>query len=160
MVSSVKQNADAIKALPVVRSYVVDPHKVLIRPDCARKRQWFAEASLFEPGKAVLTGAGKVRLDEAGLWLKEQKDPGAELVVAAFASSRHHPDFAQTRTQKQAEAVVAYLKANHKVHRTGFWWWSTRSIQALGVGVNPPPAPESDNLPPARVELLVFVPQK
>jgi len=33
MVNSVKQNSDAIKALPVVRSYVDDPNKDLIRPN-------------------------------------------------------------------------------------------------------------------------------
>ena len=55
MVNSVKQNADAIKALPVVRNYIVDPNKELVRPDCKRSLKWYAEKDLFEPGKAVLT---------------------------------------------------------------------------------------------------------
>src|SRR4029079_1521000 len=33
MVASVKQNADALKSLPVVRSYVVDADRELVRPD-------------------------------------------------------------------------------------------------------------------------------
>lgn len=159
MVASVKQNADAIKSLPIVRSYVVDAHKELVRPDRKRLRKWYAEADLFEPGKAVLTFDGKVRLNQAGQWLKEQKESGSELLIAAFAGGKQDPDFAQTLTQKQAEVVMEYLKANQKVHRTGFWWWSTRTIKAVGVGLNPPPIPETESLPAARVELLVFVPQ-
>jgi phospholipid/cholesterol/gamma-HCH transport system substrate-binding protein len=158
MVNSVKQNSDAIKALPVVRSYVVDPNKELIRPDCKRYRKWFAEDKLFVPGKAVLTPEGKKRLDEASAWLNEAKDSAQDVVIAGFADPSHNPDFALALTQKQSEAVMDYLKSNHRVHRTGFWFWSNRSVRSIGVGTNPPPVPESENLPAARIELLVFVP--
>lgn len=159
LVNSVKQNSDAIKALPVVRSYVVDPNKELIRPDCKRNRKWFAEKDLFEPGKAVLTAPGKKLLDSAATWLNEQKDEGSELVVAAFAEPVQQPDFAQAVTQKQSEVVSEYLRNQHKVHRTGWWWWSTRTIRAIGCGTLPSPVPDTDKLPPARIELIVFVPQ-
>jgi phospholipid/cholesterol/gamma-HCH transport system substrate-binding protein len=159
MVNSVKQNSDAIKALPVVRSYVVDPNKELIRPDCKRYRKWFAEDKLFVPGKAVLTAEGKKRLDEASAWLNEAKDSTQDVVIAGFADPSLNPDFALALTQKQSEAVMDYLKSNHRVHRAGFWFWSNRSVRSLGVGTNPPPVPESENLPAARIELLVFVPQ-
>ena len=53
--SSFQQDADALKRLPVVRNYVEDPQAVLVRPDCERNRHCFAEADLFEPGRAVLT---------------------------------------------------------------------------------------------------------
>jgi phospholipid/cholesterol/gamma-HCH transport system substrate-binding protein len=159
MVNSVKQNADAIKSLPVVRSYVVDPNKELIRPDCKRYRKWFAEDKLFEPGRAVLTAEGKKRLDEVSTWVNDAKDSSQDVVVAAFASPSLNPDFALALTQKQSETVMEYLKANHRVHRTGFWFWSNRSVRAIGVGNSPPPVPETENLPAARVELLVFVPQ-
>jgi phospholipid/cholesterol/gamma-HCH transport system substrate-binding protein len=159
MVNSVKQNADAIKALPVVRNYVVDANKELIRPDCKRHRKWFREAELFEPGRAVLTDRGRQRLDEAAGWMNEHKEGGSEVVVAAFADPNRNPEFAQTLTQKQSQVVVDYLRSNHRVQRMGFWWWSNRTVRALGCGVNPPPVPETEHLPPARVELLVFVPQ-
>jgi len=159
MVASVKQNADAIKSLPVVRSYVVDPHKELVRPDCKRTRKWYAETELFEPGKAVLTAQGKKRLDGAAEWLNDQKEAGSELLVAAFAAPNQNADFAQTVTQKQSEVVMEYLKKAHDVHRTGFWWWSTRTIRAVGCGTAPTPIPETEKLAPARVELIVFVPQ-
>lgn len=159
MVNSVKQNADAIKSLPVVRSYVVDPNKELIRPDCKRYRKWFPEDKLFEPGSAVLTAEGKKRLDDVAGWVNDAKDSNQDVVIAGFASPSLNPEFALALTQKQSQAVMDYLKTNYRVHRTGFWFWSNRSVHALGVGNNPPPVPESEKLPAARIELLVFVPQ-
>jgi len=159
MVNSVKQNSDAIKSLPLVRDYVVDPIKELIRPECKRYRKWFAEDQLFEPGKAFLTGEGKKRLDEVSSWLNEDKKATQDVVIAAFANPTLNPDFAQTLTQKQSDAVMEYLKNNYRVHRTGFWYWSNRSVRSIGVGTYQPPVPESENLPPARIELLIFVPQ-
>src|SRR5262249_41394979 len=131
MVSSVKQNADAIKALPVVRNYVVDAHKELIRPECTRYRKWFPEAKLFEPGRAVLTADGKKALDDIAGWINEQKDPSQDVVVAAFADDKLNPEFALTLTQKQAAAVLDYLKRSHRIHRTGFWFWSNRPAKAI-----------------------------
>jgi len=159
MVASVKQNSDAIKALPVVRNYVVDAHKELVRPDCKRSRKWFTEASLFEPGRAILTAKGRRMLDEAAPWVNGQNDSGSEVVVASFASASYDPDFGQTLTQKQSEVVADYLRNTHSIHRTGFWWWSTRTVRAVGCGNNPPSVPGNENLPDARIELLVFVPQ-
>ena len=159
MIASVKQNSDAIKSLPVVRSYVVDAHKELVRPDCKRLRKWYAEDQLFEPGRAVLTAAGKERLADAASWLNEHKEAGSEVVVAAFADAKQPPEFAQTLTDKQSQAVVEYLKSQHRVQRTGFWWWSNRNVKAVGVGANPAPAPETETLPSARIELLVFIPE-
>jgi phospholipid/cholesterol/gamma-HCH transport system substrate-binding protein len=158
MVTSVKQNSDAIKTLPVVRSYVVDPHKELTRPDCRRLRRVFAEKDVFEPGKAVLTPAGRQHLDEAAVWLNEHKEEGSELVVAAFATPGTNLDFAQTLTQKQSEVAADYLKGQHRVQRIGWWWWSTRALRAVGCGTNPAPVPETETLPAARLEVIVFIP--
>ena len=159
MVNSVKQNSDAIKALPVVRSYVVDNNKELIRPDCKRYRLWYAEKDLFEPGKAVLTEIGKTRLDEAAVWLNQHNDNGSEILVASFAEPSQQADFAQAVTLKQSEVAVEYLRSK-KVHHTGWWWWSTRPIRGIGCGNNPSPIPETEKVPAARMELLVFVPHK
>lgn len=160
MVNSVKQNSDAIKSLPVVRNYVVDPNKELLRPDCKRYRKWFADDMLFAPDSAVLTAAGKKRLDAVAGWLNEDKSSTQDVVIAAFADPKRNPDFAQALTQKQSEAVMDYLKAMYRIQRTGFWFWSNRSVHAIGCGNNPPPVPESETLPPARIELLVFAPQR
>jgi len=56
-------------------------------------------------------------------------------------------------------SVVEYLRSK-KVHHTGWWWWSTRPIRALGCGNNPTPIPETEKMPAARVEVIVFVPQR
>jgi phospholipid/cholesterol/gamma-HCH transport system substrate-binding protein len=160
MVASVKQNADAFKAMPLVRNYVIDPNKELIRPNCKRFRKWLPESDLFEPGRAVLTSYGKERLQSIAPWLNEHKEDGSEVVVAAFAAPGQDNDFAQALTQQQSEAVVQYLRSEHKVQRTGFWWWSNRKVQAIGCGIHPPPVPETEQLPPARVEFIVFVPEQ
>src|SRR5205823_6097705 len=78
MVASVKQNADAIKSLPIIRNYVIDMDKELVRPDCKRVRWCLAEYLVFEPGTAVLTAKGKKYLDEASEWLNTFKDKGTE----------------------------------------------------------------------------------
>ncbi len=56
--ASIGQGADAVKHMPVVRDYVEDPTSLLVRPNCERNRQCFAESELFEPGRAVLTAQG------------------------------------------------------------------------------------------------------
>lgn len=159
MVASVKQNADAIKAMPVVRNYVVDPYRELVRPHCRQYCKYYSEHLIFERGTAVLTSAGRRDLDEVGEWLNGHREPGAEIVVASFASSKMAPDFAQTLTQRQAEAVVTYLKSEHKVHKTGWMPWSTRSVRALGWGNAAYPVPLAREYPEARIEVFVFVPQ-
>ncbi len=160
MVTSVKQNSDAIKSLPVVRNYVVDPNKELLRPDCKRYRKWFPADALFTPGSAMLTAAGKKHLDEVSGWLNQEKDSTQDVVIAGFSAPNQNPEYAQALTQKQSEAVMDYLKSTYRVHRTGFWYWSNRSVHAIGCGIYPPPVPESEPLPPARIELLVFAPQR
>jgi phospholipid/cholesterol/gamma-HCH transport system substrate-binding protein len=160
MVVSVKQNADAIKALPVVRNYVVDPNKELIRPNCTRLLKWLPEKALFEPGRAVLTAKGKSMLDDMASWLNEHKEEGSEVVVAACAAPDQNGEFAQALTQQQSEAIVQYLRSQHKVHRMGFWWWSNRKVQSVGCGIHPPPLPETEQLAPARVEFIVFIPEQ
>jgi phospholipid/cholesterol/gamma-HCH transport system substrate-binding protein len=160
MVTSVKQNADAIKSLPIVRNYVVDAHKELIRPDCKRYHKWLPPEKLFERDKAVLTAAGRKQLDELAKWVNGHKEKGSEVVIAACADPKMNADFAQTLTQKQSEVVREYLTSKHRIHRMGFWWWSNRSVKAVGCGTHPPPVPETAQLPPARLEVVVFVPQK
>ncbi len=154
--TSIKQNADALKDMPVVRHYVRDPLKELIRPDCERHLGWFNDTDLFEPGRAILTDQGRSRLDDIVPWLESLKHKGSEVVVAAFAAPGTEFDWAQGLTQKQSETVVAYLTNNHRVQKMG--WFSKRKVLALGCGASPSPVPETTPLPPARIEVLVFVP--
>src|SRR5204863_5217524 len=110
------------------------------------------EADLFEPAKAVLTTRGKQLLVDGAKWLNQHKEKGSEVVVAAFAAPTQQPDFAQTVTQKQSEVVLEHLRTQHQVHSTGMWWWSTRPVRAIGCGNLPSPVPETEKVPPARIE--------
>ncbi len=156
---SIQQDAEAVKRLPLVNRYVEDPTALLVRPNCERNRQVFAEAALFEPGRAVLTSQGRQRLDELAPWLEGLKHKGSEVVVAAYADPHGTVpgSVALALTRQQSEVVCEYLKDHHSVQKLG--WFSSRKVTAVGLGAGPPPAPERDSLPPARVEVLVFVPQ-
>ncbi len=156
--ASIGQDAAAVKRLPLVRNYVEDPTSLLVRPDCERNRRCFAESELFEPGRAVLTAQGRQRLDDLAPWLEGMKHKGSEVVVVAYADPHTStPSLAQTLTRQQSEAVCDYLKKQHAIQKMG--WFSSRKVTPLGRGIHPPPEPERDPLPAARVEVLVFVPQ-
>jgi outer membrane protein OmpA-like peptidoglycan-associated protein len=154
---AIKQDADAIKRLPIVRSYVEDPTALLVRPTHEQHRQCLPAGALFDPGRAVLTDAGRGKLDELAEWLSGLKVKGSDVVVVSYADPKAEasPAAAQALTLKQSEAVCAYLKDRHKVHKLGLLRW--RDVKPLGLGTGPPPVPEAD-LPPARVEILVFIP--
>jgi phospholipid/cholesterol/gamma-HCH transport system substrate-binding protein len=156
--ASIGQGAEAVKHMPVVRDYIEDPTSLLVRANCERNRRYFAEGELFEPGRAVLTAQGRERLDDLAPWLEGLKHRGSEVVVAAYADPRKTAAVpAQALTRQQSEAVCDYLKKQHSIQKMG--WFSSRKVTPLGQGVHPPPTPESDALPPARIEVLVFVPQ-
>jgi phospholipid/cholesterol/gamma-HCH transport system substrate-binding protein len=157
--TSIQQDADAVKNLPLVGKYVEDPQRLLVRPREERNRKWFREAELFEDGRAVLTSDGQDRLDGLKGWLDGLKHSGSEVVVVAYAD-RQHPDPARARTvsTQQARAVTDYLKERLGAHKMGIV--SRRKVLPLGLGVSPPPTEERDKLPAPRVEVLVFVPQK
>lgn len=157
MVASVKQNSDAVKSLPVVRSYVVDANKELVRPDMKRLRKVYAEDELFEKGRAVLTDKGKEKLDSAVEWLGGYKT--GEVMIAGIASPTSNGTFSQTLTAKQSDAVRDYL-VGKGANRTGWWWWNTRPVRSIGCGNQPPAQPETEALPPSRVEVILFLAEK
>ncbi|MGH7226812.1 MAG: MlaD family protein, partial [Gemmataceae bacterium] len=144
--ASIGQSADAVKHMPIVRDYIEDATDLLVRPNCERNRQYFAEAELFEPGRAVLTAQGRQRLDNLAPWLEGMKHKGSEVVVVAYADPRRaKPSLAQALTRQQSEAVCDYLKKQHAIQKMG--WFSSRKVTPLGQGVHAPPAPERDPLP-------------
>jgi phospholipid/cholesterol/gamma-HCH transport system substrate-binding protein len=157
--TSIQQDADALKRLPIVNRYVEDPTALLLRANCERPRQYFAEEDLFEPGRAVLTAQGRQRLDSLAPWLEGMKHKGSEVVIVAYAdaSGPLAGSAAQALTRNQSEAVCDYLLKQHAVQKMG--WFSSRKVTPLGMGIQPPPAPEPFPLPPARVEVQVFIPQ-
>ena len=143
--ASIQQNSDAIKEMPLVRSYVKDAHKLLVRPDCEPNRRSFAEKDLFEPGRAVLTDRGRQELDQLVPWLDGLKHKGSEVVVAANSDPNLDPPFALTLSQKQSEAVVGYLTDHHAVQKMG--WFTRRSVTPIGLGVAQSPLPSKGRAP-------------
>jgi outer membrane protein OmpA-like peptidoglycan-associated protein len=155
---SIQRDAEAVGRLPVVGRYVEDPTAILVRPNCERNRKVFAAEDLFEPGRAVLTEQGRRRLDDLAPWLEGLKHKGSEVVVVAYADGRTTtPGVARELTRRQSEAVVEYLIRQHSAQRMSVF--SSRKVTPLGQGTQSPPGPETEPLPPSRVEVIVFVPQ-
>ncbi len=157
--ASFQDVAEAVKRLPLVNSRVEDPLALLYRPGVERNRKWFAETDLFEAGRAQLTAPGEQRLAEVIPWLAGlTRHKGAEVVVVSYADPKNsQPALAQKLTRDQSESVVQYLKNHGAVYKE--YWLLSRKVTPYGRGTRPPPEAEKENLPPARVEVLVFVPQ-
>jgi phospholipid/cholesterol/gamma-HCH transport system substrate-binding protein len=157
VVTTLQQDADALKRIPVVGAYIEDPTALLQRYNCERQRRFYNAGDLFEPGRAVLTAQGKSRLDALAPWLEGMKHAGSEVVIVAYADP-HSADSraAHVLTHQQSEAVCEYLKTKYAIQKMG--WFSTRKVTPVGMGTDAPPLPEPDPLPPDRVEVQVFTP--
>ncbi len=157
--TSLKQDADAIKKLPLIRNYVEDYQTLLYRPDCERDRRAYAAVNLFEPGSAVLSSEGKQHLNNLAPWFESLRIKNSDIVVVSYTegSTTELAALAQVLTQKQSEAVANYLKENVRAHRLG--WFTSRKITPLGMGTNPPPVPDLEPLAPSRTEIQIFWPR-
>jgi phospholipid/cholesterol/gamma-HCH transport system substrate-binding protein len=164
--TSIQRDADALKKVPLLGKYIEDPTALLVRGGHERHRRVFSETELFEAQRAVLTASGRAHLDSIAPWLEGLKHRGSEVVVVAYADPQaENPTTAREITRHQSQAVVDYLKERHATHKMGptslrLGWISTRKVTALGMGTAPPPQPEKQPLPKARIEVIVFVPQK
>jgi phospholipid/cholesterol/gamma-HCH transport system substrate-binding protein len=155
--AAIQRDADVLQKLPVLRSYVHDPQRELVRPDYEPSSRWFREADLFEPGRAVLTGQGKEALDSLVPWLAEHRERGSEVVVASYADPSMQPELALAVTQKQSETVCNYLTGQHSVHKLGVF--ARRKVTPVGCGIGAFPGADGGSLPVPRVEIVVFLPQ-
>jgi hypothetical protein len=154
---SVKQGTDAVKRLPIIRSYVEDHAAILVRPEWRREQVTYKTATLFEPGTAILTDSGRHHLGEVAAWLKGVRLDKAEVVVAARCDpddADQTPASAGELTKKQAEAVVEFLKGQG-VHKIG--WWTRRKMTPLGLGMHDSPIREP--LPASFLQVNLYVPQ-
>lgn len=154
--ASLQHDADAIKGMPVVRSYVHDPYQELVRPNCQQERQWFRVPDLFESGSATLTPDGRQRLDALAAWLDGLKPKGSEIVVVGYADPAADWNYGYALAQRQAEAVRAYLTDRHAVHKTG--WFSRRRVVAVACGASDTFLAQKDGLPIPRLDVVVFRP--
>jgi phospholipid/cholesterol/gamma-HCH transport system substrate-binding protein len=158
-VTAIKQDAEAVKALPIVRSYVEDSVALLVRPDCEKDRVVYSPEFLFEPNTSVLTAEGRERLNQCAMWLYGQHQKKSEVVVAAFADPKS-PDLtgpsAKALTKKQADTITEFFK-ERGVHKMGYV--TRRSVTPVGLGFDPTPVVEKEPLPPSRIEVILFVPK-
>ncbi len=157
-ITAIKQDAEAVKAMPIIRNYVQDEVKQIVRPHCRKDKVVYTQEDLFEPGKAALTGDGRNRIGEVAAWLRGRKDKGSEVVVASF----HDPNdknetnaSARELTKKRSEVVVALLREFGAAKMGTF---SNRNIIPLGFGFEPTPLVEQVDFP-SRTEIILFVPQ-
>jgi len=136
-----------------------DRDRVLFHPGAERDSRMLPEADLFEPGRSVLTGPGRKKLDDVAAWFKSVKRPTSEVVIAAFTDDTRDQDMAQILTQEQADAVRKYLVNQHSINSIG--WFGTRKVASVGFGTQLPRPLEttSRDLPPRRVEIILFTPQ-
>lgn len=157
-VQSIRQNAEAMKGLPILRNYVEDAPSILVRPNCSSERSVYSDIDLFEPGKAVLTSKGREHLQAVANWLNGNRVSNSEVVVVSFADPRDqnltHAG-AKKLTEKQAEVVTEFLR-DKGVHKLSFW--TRRKVAPLGMGKDSSPVVEKEALPAAHVQILLFVP--
>ncbi len=157
--TSVKQDADAIKSLPIIRGYVEDHAALLVRANCKKERVVYIPKDIFDGDSAILTDTGKQKLDEVAKWLSENRQKESEVVVVSYTTETKDvtPQEAKAHTKKQSEVVAEYLK-KHGGAKLGTF--SSRKVIPLGAGLDQSPiAADKDKLPPARIEILLFVPQ-
>jgi phospholipid/cholesterol/gamma-HCH transport system substrate-binding protein len=158
-VTAIKQDAEAIKAMPIVRSYVEDPVSALVRPDCEKDRVVYVPDDFFAPGTSTITESGRAKLGECAAWLNGQKQKNSEVVVAVFADAKSKDltgPAARTLTKKQAEAITEFFR-DRGVHKMGYV--SRRKVTPVGHGFDPSPVVEKEPRPATRVEVILFVPR-
>lgn len=155
---SLQRDAEALQGVPGFSSLVRDPGKLLIRPDCQARQWWFPEGDLFEPGRAVLSEAGQMRLNSPGREIAATKTSGSEVVVVSYAANQGGSDEegARVLTEKQSQMVSEYLRKHHGINKTG--WISWRKVSALGMGWASPPAKAIPPGPAPRTEIWLFIP--
>ncbi len=162
--TSLEENLSALKQTwPISRYFdrraYVDRERVLYQPGSRRNSRLLRDEELFEPGGAVLSPVGRTRLDEVARWFKQSSGPATQVVIAAFTDLGRDEQLAEILTQEQADAVRKYLVDQHSIQSAG--WFKRRKVAAVGFGSQIPPAldPGPSDLPPRRVEIILFTPQ-
>ena len=158
-ITAIKQNAEAIKSMPIVRNYITDEVKVMVRPNYSKERVVYSTEDLFEPNQAVLTESGRMKIGETAAWLRGQKLKNSEVVVVCFADPKNKDETsasARELTKKQSEGVANLLKEFGAAKLGTF---TSRDITPVGLGFDPSPVVEKEELPSARTEIILFVPR-
>ncbi|QEH34694.1 OmpA family protein [Aquisphaera giovannonii] len=162
--AAMEDNLDALKRTwPLSRYFegrsFYEREKILYQPGARRESRTLAADDLFEPGRAILTQDGRLRLNELGAWCKASNRARSDVVIAAFTGPDQDPDLAEVLTQEQADAVRKYLVEKHGIDSAG--WFKSRKVTAVGFGTQVPRGqePTSESLPARRVDVILFTPQ-
>ncbi|WP_152051174.1 MlaD family protein [Tautonia marina] len=163
--SDIQDNLDALKnTWPISRYFsrrgYDDRDLALYRPNASRKSMTISESDLFNPGRAVLTKAGRDQLNSVAEWTKEHLTKTTEVVIASFTDNSLDDLMAERLTQQQAEAIREYLVENHGINSAG--WFRSRTVAAVGFGRHRPrmvSAEPQGTSPDRRVEIILFTPQ-
>ncbi|WP_165227308.1 OmpA family protein [Aquisphaera insulae] len=162
--AAMEDNLDALKRTwPLSRYFegrsYYEREKILYQPGALKESRTLAADDLFEPGRAILTPTGRVRLNELGTWCKAANRARAEVVIAAFTGPGQDPDLAEVLTQEQADSVRRYLVEKHGLDSAG--WFRSRKVTAVGFGTQVPRGlePAAEPLPERRVDVILFTPQ-
>lgn len=169
--ADLEDNLTAIKGTWPISSYFktrgfTDADRLLYQPNARRESRTLSADDLFEPGQAVLTAAGRRRLDDIAKWFQSQKRPeSTRVVVAAFTdrAPSGSEDLAQILTQDQADAIRSYLVNQHRIDRLPWYRFSQRAIASVGYGTQTPiagTATAATPRPGRRVEVILFTPQE
>lgn len=158
-VTAIRHDAEAIKSLPIIRSYVEDPVKLLVRPDFVPDRLVYETSQIFDDGTTTFSEAGRRKLAEVANWLNTKRVKNSEVVVATLTDpddKEATPAGSRQMTKKQSEAIAKYFE-DQGVHKLGTI--SRRKVLAVGLGTDPSPVKEKDDLPAGRVEIILFLPR-
>lgn len=154
-IKSVKQGTDAVQSLPILRSYVVDPDRLLNRPDCHHLVYQYGGPDVFETDSAILTDDGRGHLVRLADALRKMNGK-AEVVVAATGDPKAEETTAgRELTRVRAEVALNFLKS-HKGMKTS--WFSSRKATAVGLGNAPSPLGEGPRSADY-LQVVVFTPQ-
>src|SRR5262249_14971216 len=108
---------------------------------------------------AILTDEGRRHIGETAAWLRGQRPKNSEIVVAAFTDPKNKNETsgsARELSRKQSEIIADMLKEQGAAKMGTF---SSRNITSIGLGFDPSPVVEKDDLPAARVEIILFIPK-
>ncbi|MDX2037864.1 MAG: MlaD family protein [Isosphaeraceae bacterium] len=162
--TELEENLTALKHTWPLSSYFndrsfFDREKVLFRPGANREGRNVSLARLFEPGRSVLTAAGRVELDSIAGWFQRALTNKSEIVIAVHSPGSEDAELALMLTQEQANAIRKYLIERHKVDSIG--WFGSRKVAAVGFGTQPPRFGSNikDSEAAGLAEIFLFTPQ-
>ena len=144
--TAIKQDAEAIKAMPIVRSCVEDPVSALVRPECDRDRVAYVPDDFFRTKYLDPHRRRKEKLNECAAWLNGQRQKDSEVVVVVFADPKSKDltsPGARTLTKNRRRRSPSTFGTGACIR-----WGVSRQVTPVGHGFDPSPVVEKDPFRP------------